>query len=120
MKEGGISLAPGQILSLKLFLHLLKGLSQADLGDGEPGARDCAWPIDTQSMMVIIILIHTIAQGCESAAGEGAGSRRGGVEPGLRLGQGYSCAAAGGLQSQPGGDNKIWSCVGLPPPPRLF
>ena len=38
MKEGGISLAPGQILSLSLFPHLLKGLLEAGLTPRlEPG-----------------------------------------------------------------------------------
>lgn len=46
MKEGGISLAPGQILSLSLFPHLFKGLQEAGLEDTEPGAWDWAWTID--------------------------------------------------------------------------
>ena len=40
MKEGGVSLAPGQILSLSLFPHLFKGLLEAGLEDTEPGAWD--------------------------------------------------------------------------------
>lgn len=46
MKEGGISLAPGQILSLSLLPHLLEGLLKAGLEDTEPGAWDWAWTID--------------------------------------------------------------------------
>ena len=55
MKEGGISLAPGQILSLSLFSHLFKGLLEAGLEDTEPGAWDWAWTIDARNQWWLLL-----------------------------------------------------------------
>lgn len=88
MKEGGISLAPGQILSLSLLPHLLKGLLKAGLEDTEPGAWDWAWTIDARNRWWLLLSSsiplhgavsqqlardHEQDMGCEARSRAGAG-----------------------------------------------
>lgn len=111
MKEGGISLAPGQILSLSLLPHLLKGLLKAGLEDTEPGAWDWAWTIDARNRWWLLLSSSIPLHGAVSQQLARDHEQDMGCEARSRAGAGlFLCCS-----HTQGGDNKIWHCGGLSP-----